>query len=109
MARLLGIKEGWTGEIGPFTLRANGAPFSLSGFTVSIVLTKADGTVVDSPGTVSKANQISFPGQVYFTPAADIWQASASPYSVSWRVVDGASKVEYFPNEASDQISVTKP
>lgn len=110
MPVLLGIKEGWTGELGPFTLKSNGTPFGLSGFTVTPVLRKHSGELVSDAGSSRKASdQSANPGEVYFTPAAGIWDAQETPYTLAWKVVDGTGAIEYFPNGPSDTITVSRP
>lgn len=112
---LFSIVEGWTQEIGPFTLRINQLAIALTGFTVSLELRDSNGTVVTPGGTVRvAADQIAEKGHVYYTPvAADFTWITAEgtgalpqDYRMHWKVVDGSNKVVYFPNGAADVIAV---
>lgn len=110
---LLSITEGWTGVLGPFTLRVDGAPLALTGFTVTMSLRNPAGMVVVAAGTVAvNANQVTNPGQLTYAPAATDFVFIPGTYGLSqiykmhWKVVDGANKVIYFPSGAPDEIEV---
>lgn len=110
---LLSLTEGWTGVLGPFTLRVDGVPLPLTGFTVTLQLRNAKGEVVTPGGTVTvDPDQGTNPGKVTYAPVAgDFVYASdlygeAQIYKMHWKVVDGASKVIYFPNGAPDEIEI---
>lgn len=112
MSVLLQIAEGWTGLLGPFTLKVNDVPVVLTGFTIELKIRKADGTVVVPGGTITMLNQVTTPGQVTYQPvAADFTFApggflNEQLYKFHWKVTDGAGKIVYFPNGAPDEIGV---
>jgi hypothetical protein len=112
MALLVTIVEGWTDELGPFTLRKNGQPINLTDITVTLRLRPVQGTVYsDTVGDVRvEADQTTKPGQVYFKPDANDFSARKSPYSVRWQLVDASNNTRYIPNsKAPDTIEVVKP
>lgn len=114
---LFEVTEGWTQELGPFTLKAGAdveslAAVALTGFTVALILRDDQGTLITVAGTVRIAtDQIAEKGNVYFTPdAADFtWRAGGflgQDFQMHWKVIDGAAKVVYFPNGEPDVIRV---
>jgi hypothetical protein len=100
--------------MGPFTLRVNGTPLSLTGLTVEIVLrASGDFTPIVAGGTVvPDPDQVTNPGKVYYDPAEEDFEWSTSIkvtsriYYVHWKVTDFAGKVVFFPNGEADQIVV---
>ncbi len=107
MSTILEVVEGWTQELGPFTLRIDGDPFpgGLDGFTVALVLKGKTGTVVTAD-TRADDDQSANPGQVFYTPATDDLVAAESPYSMHWKVTDGNGKVVFFPHTKGDRLIV---
>lgn len=110
---LLSITEGWTGTLGPFTLKVDGAPFNLDGLTVTLSLRDGSNALVTPGGTVTVApNQITNTGQVSYKPAAADFTFAAGlygnvqTYKIHWKVVDGSGNVIYFPSGAPDEIEV---
>lgn len=103
----MSIVEGWTGAL-PFTLKAAGEPFDLTGYTVQIVLKSRDGTVVkQSSSGITVTGSTS--GQVEYSPASssgDLFLAVNTPYRVRFKVLDFAGKFVYFPNDEEDLIEV---
>ena len=98
------VVEGWTGAL-PFTLNADGSPVNLTGLTVSIVLKDAAGTVINN--TTSGVSVTSATGgEVSYAPTSTDFIAAKTPYKIRFRVVDGANKTVYFPNEDEDLIVV---
>lgn len=108
MAKLLEIVEGWTDELGPFTLKADGTAIDLTGLTVELVLKGRDGVAVTTTGN-TRVDDDETTGQVYYQPDADDLTNVGSPYTVHWKVTDGAGDVVFFPNGAADSIVVFKP
>lgn len=108
MAKLLEIVEGWTGELGPFTLKADGVAVDLTGMTVGLVLKKRAGETVSTLGN-TRVDDAPNTGRVYYAPDADDMVNALSPYTVHWQVTDGVGKVVFFPNGAADTIVVFKP
>mgnify|MGYP001324403865 CR=1 FL=1 len=105
MATLLTITEGWTQELGPFTLEIDDVAVDLTGWTVALILREKNGTQVASPDT--RVDNDPTTGDVYWTP--DGTEAAAeSPYSLHWQVTDGDGKVVYFPNTMADKVIVVK-
>jgi hypothetical protein len=108
MANLFDVVEGWTQELGPFTLKVDGVVQDLTGMTVRLHLRDKSGTVLAFTGTTRVDNAPST-GKAYYTPAATDLTNARSPIDVRWEVVDGAGKVVFFPNGKADQITVYKP
>jgi hypothetical protein len=109
---ILSLVEGWTGLLGPFTLLVDAVPFSLTGFTVTLVLRDSDGNLVTTGGVVSLLDQTLYPGQVTYAPIATDFvfrtgrYVTATVYHMHWKVVDGDGKVVFFPNDESVQLEV---
>jgi len=112
MSNILSVVAGWTALLGPFTLRADGVPLDLSGFIVELVLKDSFGNLVVHGGTVTVLNQITNPGQVTYEPvSADFvfspyGNTGRQPYTIRWKVTDGAGDIIYFPNTVADEIGV---
>lgn len=114
---LFSVTEGWTQELGPFTLRINQVPLSLSGFTVVLTLRDSIGEEITPGGNVRVAtDQVVNAGQVYYTPvAADfVWNEDAGTgilpqdFRMHWKVTDGLGKIVFFPNGVADVIAVNR-
>lgn len=108
MAKLLEIVEGWTGELGPFTLKADGVAVDLTGMTVALILKDRSGAQVITTGD-TRVDGTPSTGQVYYRPDADDMSNALSPYTVHWQVTDGSGYVVFFPNGAADTIVVFRP
>ncbi len=108
MAKLLEIVEEWTGELGPFTLKADGVAVDLTGLTVELVLTSRNGDAVVTTGD-TRISGTPTTGQVYYRPDVDDMTAALSPYTLHWKVTDGSGYTVYFPNGAADTVAVFKP
>lgn len=113
MAVLTDITEGETQELGPFTLKVDGAAIDATGFTVVPEFRNDLGIKVTAVGTVRLADNQSTTGKgkFYYTPvAADFtWRLGPSEfvtYLVRWKVTDGAGTVVFFPNGAHGQFRV---
>ncbi len=108
MAVLAHITEGWTDELGPFVLRVDGVAFDFAGMNgITLVLRKKTGATVDTAGDV-RLDAVTTTGKVYYKPDADDFKAQFSPYTVHWRVEDGAGDIVFFPNGEADTIVVHK-
>ncbi len=116
MSVLLSLTDGWTQQLGPFTLKVDNVPVNLGGFTVAMILHDPTGALVTPGGTVTvDPDQVNNPGQVYYQPVAtDFVYSSAfpyahqQPYTLHWKVTDLANKVVFFPNGQADFINVYK-
>lgn len=114
MSVLFDLVEGWTGRLGPFTLKIDNAAIALTGFTVELKLRNLNGAVTPGGTVLVDADQVLNKGQVYYTPvAADFVFLSNGPstrqtYQIHWKVTDITQKVVYFPNGEPDEIGVYK-
>lgn len=114
MSDLLSIVSGWTGILGPFTLKIDGAALDLTGLTVTVVLRGPSGTITPG-GTVTLLNQVTNKGQVTYSPISTDFVFSAGgnvsrqTFQIHWKVVDGSGKIVYFPNGQADEIGVYRP
>lgn len=108
MAKLLDVVEGWTDELGPFTLKADGAAVNLTGLTIEPILKDKNGDQVTIEASQYRIDGTPTTGKVYFTPATGDLLNSLQPYKLRWKVTDG-SDVVYFPNAAADTINVHRP
>lgn len=112
MSQLFTITSGWTGQLGPFTLKVNGIPLPLTGMTVSLVLHRYDGTAVTPGGTVvPDSDQVARPGQLSYNPGTSdfLWVAGGPKiqhHYIHWKVIDGAGKQVSFPDGDADSIGV---
>ena len=116
--RLIDVVEGWTAELDPFRLWVDDQPLDLTGMTVDLILKDSTGAPVaiddaqirkDSDQTWNPATQAGGRGQVYFGPTAGQLLNAKSPYTMHWKVTDGAGKVAYWPNSGADLLTVYKP
>jgi hypothetical protein len=113
MAELLDITQGWTKQLGPFTLRNDGVPVDLTGLTVRLLLRgkgmpqfiPVSGQIQIDPDQSELGNR----GQVYYKPAATDFRWDKSPYACHWEVTDQAGDVVFFPNGEADTIGVAQP
>ena len=108
---LISITEGWTDTLGPFTLRVDGTPLVLTGYTVALVLRDEAGALITHGGTTTVLNQSTYPGQVTYKPVAADFTFSPDAdrrqsYWIKWKVTDGAGSIAYFPQGEADTISV---
>jgi hypothetical protein len=105
MAKLLDIVEGWTAELGPFTLKNDGGALNLTGLTVVPLIRDADQRLITFAGTSEKdADQTT--GRMYLTPTAADFKAARAPYTLRWKVTDSDGKVVHYPNGEADTIEV---
>jgi len=111
MAKILDVVEGWTQELGPFMLRADGSPITLTGLTVTLILRgHGDTEETEIPsGQIRVADQGTDPGEAYFTPVAGDLVNASSPYTIRWRLTDGNGDHAYVPNGPADTITVYRP
>ena len=107
MAELAAIVEGWTGEIGPFTLLADDVAFDLTGLQVDLILKDARGDAVTTTGN-TRIDASPATGQVYYKPDAGDFSTARQPYSVRWKVT-GSDGVVFFPSDDPDTIVVRRP
>lgn len=110
-APLFEIVDGWSEEIGPFTLRGNGAPVNLSGMDVSLIIrsVKTGALITTTDRTRVDADQTTNTGHVFYTPEeADFAERATlgSYYTFRWKVIDGAGDIVFFPNGEADVIRV---
>lgn len=110
-AVILDIVEGTTARQGPFTLRVDGTPVSLTGLAVTMQLRGlAQTAYVDTAGdTVPDPDQVTNPGQVYWDPDASDLNYLLTDYSMRFKVVDGAGKIAFWPNSEPEIIRVHRP
>lgn len=96
------VVQGQTEPIAVQLFRDN-QPVDLSGLpadSVTLVLRRQDGTIVDTTGDVEILQAAT--GKVRYNPgAADF--SSAGTYVGRFRVVDGAGKIGFWPNRGIDQ------
>lgn len=112
MSVTIQITEGWTQEVGPFTLLANGNPVDLTDAT-AVVLQLRDvltpGTFVDTVDDV-RIDDDPTTGKVYFKPDSDDLVAARAPYSkfqLRWKVtIDGEDA--FFPSGEPDYLLIWK-
>jgi hypothetical protein len=108
MAKLLDVVEGWTDELGPFTLKADGTAVDLTGMDVALRLRDKNGKVVSFTGT-TRVDDTPTNGKVYYQPATGDLLEGKGPYKLHWQVTDQDGFVVFFPNGAPDEIVVYKP
>jgi len=112
MATTINLVAGWTAELPAFTLRANGTPLDLTGFTAAQIVAKikearTTGAYVDMSNNV-RLDDDPVTGKVYLKPdAADF--VAGKTYDLRFQVTDGAGNVEFFPNATPNRIVVAVP
>lgn len=94
---MIALVQGWTNELGPFTLTLDGAPAPLDGVTVEVVLFRYSdphASVVTGAGTV----RVPVPanGQVYYAPAAGDFKPGS--YHLRFKVTNNQDAVVFFPS-----------
>lgn len=99
------IVEGWTGQL-DFQLLADGDPVDLSGMNVEMILTRYDGTVVDTVGDIVVFDELA--GKVRYLPDTAELLATASPLQFRFKVTDGTSKTVYYPSRKPDYLGVRR-
>lgn len=87
------LTDGWTGQL-VYILALDDVPQDLTGLTVTAILKSADQVVIDTVGDVAVTGLLT--GEVTFSP--DPADLPAGNYSLRFKVVDGSSRVVYFPN-----------
>jgi hypothetical protein len=84
-----------------FQLLEAGAPINLLGCTVTLLLADRFGNAIASPGTVTIIDEDE--GKVQLTPAStSVFDATKSPYTARWKIVDGSTKISYVPTGHRD-------
>lgn len=102
--RIAEITEGWTSPL-DFQLQLNGAVFDATGMTVQAVIADKD----RAPVTIATAWQAITTSVVRLSPGATDFKAANAPYSVHFKVTDGAGKVAFFPQGIAAHIAVYQP
>lgn len=94
------IVEGSSNDL-EFQLLEAGAPISLSGLIVTLLLEDRTGTTVSSPGTVTVTDAAT--GKVKLTPTnSSVFVAADGPYYARWKLVDGTGKISFVPTSNRD-------
>lgn len=88
------VREGTTVDLN-YQLLNNGAAYDLTGMTPALQLVDKRGQAV-SPGTVSLVTASE--GKIKIAPDGTTWRKADSPYRGAFKVTDGSSKVEFWPN-----------
>lgn len=119
MSYLFEITAGWTGELGPFTLKRTvdgvTTAMDLTGFAGSDIVLKLaletdPETFVDTDGDV-RIDSTPTSGKVYYTPDEDDFVSPAFPatvYRMRWELTDGSGHVVFFPSAEGSRIKVWK-
>lgn len=82
-----------------YRLDSGTAADDLTGKTLTVVLTKRDGTPVASPGTVvADPDQIANKGKCTYTPAASTFIAADGPYRARFRAQQGP-QLKFYPSD----------
>lgn len=100
------LVQGWTSPV-DFRLDADGVAVDLSGMTVTLVLSTNNGELVSLGGSTSLLDATG--GQVRYTPSTGGGDFVKGSFRGRWQVVDGDSKVVYFPNGEADTWNVRQP
>lgn len=110
MSKLFETVEGWTQELGPYTLRfgASASAADLTGKTITAIIRTKSGAYVTTGVTV-RVDDSPTTGRVYLTFAAEAILNAAAPYHIRFKGVDGAGKVVFWPENGEYQFVVFKP
>jgi hypothetical protein len=108
MAEPVKVVEGWTDELGPFTLLSDGVALDLTGKSVVFHLRDKNGVVVAFTGT-TRIDGTPTSGKVYYKPTMTDLLSGKSPYEYHWQVTDGFSNVVFYPSATNgDKIVVNR-
>jgi len=97
------LVEGQTGPVDK-QLKVDGAALPLDGCTVTLVLKDRTGAAVDTAGKVSVFDVAA--GKVRYNPGATDLVAAKAPYRAHWKLVDGVSKIHFFPSDDPEPWTV---
>jgi hypothetical protein len=97
------IVEGQTGPVDK-QLLVDGVAISLSACVVTLVLKDRTGTLVDTAGKVAVLDEPT--SKVRYNPGASDLSAAKSPYRAHWKVVDGSTKIHFFPSDDPEPWTV---
>jgi len=100
MTNIFTINDGWTANLDA-QLLVNGATFDFSGMSISSVVRTRIGRIV----AVATQWIADTQGTVRLLPVNTDFAAEDSPYTIRFKVVDGAGKVAYFPE--GDPYTIT--
>ena len=105
---LVAVTEGST-ELIVHKILNDGAALLIHGLTVTLILEKSDGTVIDTSGKVTildDGSTASLKGKVQYAPAAGDFVATGSQYYWRWKIVDGSGKIAFVPNGSAERLKV---
>ncbi len=100
-APLFGITAAWTEPL-IAQLLIDDAAFDATGMTITSVVRDRHQALV----TVATAWSTAASSQASLSPTALTFDADHGPYTLKYRVVDGAGKVAYFPPTEPARIDV---
>jgi hypothetical protein len=100
---LFEIAEGWTAPLNAQVL-LRGAAFDSAGYTVTAIMRDHDG--LEAPIAVAWSATLASTSVVTLTPIATTFKAALAPYTIHFKVVDGAGAVVFFPPGDPAQITV---
>jgi hypothetical protein len=103
----LDLIEGWTERIG-YQVYADGTAPDLTAATVTLVAwnPRTDSlTMAGSAGLIGDGST----GQVYFDPDETDLTEARTPIFARFKIVDGSSKVSYFPTGDPLRWDISKP
>lgn len=121
------VREGWTGPL-DFVLEADGAPLTLTGLMIALLMFDRTNAPVTLQGTVTPdPDQVANRGKVMYAPHADdlvpivtdkvvsrlVSDAAGSISYIErkgrFRITDGAGKVVFNPSREPDIWRIYKP
>lgn len=103
------VTEGWTEPI-IHTLLNDGAAVLIQGLTIALIMYGSDHAALSTSGKVTNLDDGTAPnkGKVKFSPGSSDLVEAKSPYTVKWKVTDGAGKDAFWPNGAWETLKVYK-
>lgn len=101
--------EGWTQELGPFTLRfgASATASDLTGKTITAVIRTLEHVYV-TEGFTARVDDDPETGQVYLS-IADYANLPTGTYHIRFKGVDGAGKAVFWPETGDYQFVIYRP
>jgi hypothetical protein len=105
MAITVEVVQDWTADL-DFILKNDTTPQNLTGATVTLSLTKRDGTILSTTGKVSVVNATA--GLARYTPTTGDLVATDSPLSGRFKVTL-IGKSNFYPSKQADCWIVRSP
>ncbi len=108
-SKLFETVEGWTQELGPFTLRfgASATASDLTGADITAIIRNAENAYVEA-GFEVRVDADPTTGKVYLS-ITDYTNLPTGTYHIRFKGVDGDDKVVFWPETGDYQFVIYRP